>query len=361
MKLYIDESGNTGSTLFSNSKFNFAEQPYYALAGILLNDSTKNSLENLVFSKRAEYKIDGDELKAKSLYEKKYDLINDIVNYIVDTKIPFFVELMDKKFFINIHIVNFFIDPIYSRPVTDKTVLHKKIIASCLSEYLNDDVYENFTKTTIGYTNETLENFYIFLIEHFNSNNQTQLAGLIKMTRDDYFEYKTKNKENALKRFLPLPDTNSNGRLIHCLPNYSALTNMIGRANLFCIENGNLNFDVVHDEQKQFDVIFEQAVETMKTVNTDSIVKNLEKKGVFNIDSSLNLSFVNSKDSIPIQIADIISGIVMRFWSDFKNNKHEQVIKWLPLIKKCTAQKIGINYVVPDQEHAKLMEIMRCF
>lgn len=363
MKLFIDESGNTGETLFSNSKFNFTEQPYYVLAGILLNESTETNFQKFVIEKKTEYRIEGNELKAKKLYEKRFDFIKVIINYIVDNKIPFFIELMEKKFFIHMQMVDYFFVPYYSVPITQTSINQKRFLASYLGDYLDENVYEQFTKIVKDYTNESLESFYSFLIDYFNSINQTESAKLIESTQDDYFDVKkTEGAEEALKKFLPLPDKNPKGRLIHSLPNYSAFTNIIGRTNFFCSENGKSKFHIIHDEQKQFDIIFEEAVESMKNTDSDFLIEKLNIKGIFNIENSVNLSFVDSKDSLSVQVADLLSGVVMRFWTDFENNQKDLVDKYLPLIKKINCPyrntNIGINYVVPIKNHEKLMKKM---
>jgi len=71
MKLFIDESGNTGETLSLDSAFNFKEQPYYVLSGILLNSIEERKLSKYISQLIEKYKIGGDELKAKNIYKYK--------------------------------------------------------------------------------------------------------------------------------------------------------------------------------------------------------------------------------------------------------------------------------------------------
>ena len=272
MKLYIDESGNTGETLWANSKFNFYEQPYYVLSGIMLDDQQQHDIEAFISDSKVKYRIQGNELKAKNLYESKPSFIEDIVTYITKKKIPFFIELMDKKFYIHMLLVDYFIAPYYSLPINEETVYNKRLTASHLEDLLNTDIYSKFIKAVKDNTNESLENFYDILINHFKEIGFEDLGENVRMTKEEYFKAKEIIQENALKRFLPIPDENPNYRLIHFLPNYGAFTNIIGRANLFQLTHSQIcDFEIIHDEQKQFDVIFQKALESMKSIDSDTL------------------------------------------------------------------------------------------
>lgn len=360
MKIYIDESGNTGEISCANSKFNFTEQPYYVLAGILLNEIQRNNIEAFILNLKIKFKIQGNELKAKNIYDSKPSFAKEIINYIIENKIPFFIELMDKQFYINMLLVEYFIVPYYSLPINKENILAKRFTASHLNNLLNVNIYDNFIKTIKENTAESLEKFYHILINHFNNTGYKELADNVVMTKEDYFEAKEIDSQLALKKFSPIPDKNPNDRLIHFLPNYGAFTNIIGRTNLYQIEHFlNPCFEIVHDEQKQFDVIFQEALKSMKNVDADILLKNLEKNGAFNLLDSIKLTFTDSKTNIPVQISDLIAGIVMRFWMDFIDGKESKIKTYIPLIAKLNypieGSTAGINYVVPEHKHREIM------
>ena len=163
-----------------------------------------------------------------------------------------------------------------------------------------------------------------------------------------------------------MPDENPNKRLIHLLPNFSAFTSLVARAQKY--KNDDLNnpeFEIIHDEQKQFDVIFHKALEQMKNVDSDKLIKNtiVANKSQFNIDKSLKLSFKDSKTDKLIQVSDVIAGITMRFWTDFMSNNDEKVRAYLPVIKKLSFPdryfNLGINYVVPDFNLEKIVKRLK--
>ncbi len=270
MKLYIDESGNTGEILSKDSKFNFEEQPYYVLAGIFADSDTGSKLESFIAILKIKYHIQGDELKAKNIYSSKPAFVSEHVDFIVTNKIPFFIELMDKLFYLNIQIVECFVIPYYSLPLNDHTIYGKRYIISTIGKLLNKDIYQGLIETIKENTNDSLESFYDYLINCFDSIDQQEIKINVEQTKIDYFEDKEENEANALKKFLPIPDENPNKKLIHLLPNYNAFTNLIARANKYDIDFlGGNGFEIIHDEQKQFDIIFKTAFKTMQNPDKD--------------------------------------------------------------------------------------------
>ena len=353
--LYIDESGNTGETLSKDFKFNFTDQPYYVLAGILLNRNSQTALSDFMNSQKLKHKIQANELKAAKLYDSKPAFIAEMVDFILKNKIPFFIELMDKQFYLHFQLVEYFIVPYYSMPVSDENIFAKKIIASTIGQYLNENIYQSFIDAVKENTNESLENFYEILIGHFEQIGQNETKLNIEQTKTDYLERKAEDPEKALKEFFPIPDENPNNRFIHLLPNFNAFTNLVARTQKYVDGNSaNKNFEIIHDEQPQFDKIFQSALELMKNVETDKLVKitHLTDKGRFNVDDSIKLNFKDSKMDILIQVSDLLAGVVMRFWVDFIKKNEAKTSVYLPIIKKLnypySNTTVGINYVVPN-------------
>lgn len=364
MRLYIDESGNTGEILINNGKANFNDQPYYVLAGLLISESSKTDFVSFINTKKEEYKIQSPELKAKNIYGKYSGFIADIVNYIMIKNIPIFIELMEKHFYLNIQIITHIIFPSHSVPFTNKSITNQNFIASNITQYLSDEIYEQFVKACKEYNSLELEKLFNLLLNHFNNINNKGLYDNIELTINDYGE-KKKQSVDAFKSFLPIPDKNPKNRLIHLLPNYQAFTNLIGRVEKHKKDFKTGNYEIVHDEQKQFDIIYKSAFDFMKENDTDGIFKNTNilQKAIFNIDKDLKLEFVDSKQELILQISDLISGFVMRFWKDFSEDNSENVTKYYSAMKQLTypvdGATMGINFLVPDIKHTKYLQSMR--
>jgi hypothetical protein len=355
MKLFIDESGNTGETLKKGHQFNFKDQPYYCLAGALVSDSQKDEIERFISEKKIEYRLQGDELKSGSIYRNKSDFLINTIDFLISSDIPLFVELMDKKYYLNVMLMELFIFPFYSVQLSDDIIVMKRMFSSYLDDNLNDEILSHFIEACKSFNHETLEAFFVILIEFFKVSDFPEICDHIAMTQDDYFELKEIDAEAALKRHLPQPDKNPNLRDIHLLPNYNAFTNLSSRALKVCLDNNWKLEKIVHDEQKQFDVIFQEAFNAMKDLPEEDIYKAtiIETFNNYNFEEDTELVFKDSKDSIVIQITDLVAGLVIRFWSDFKNSNFENIEKYLPSIARLNFEQklnFGINFMVPNKD-----------
>lgn len=347
-KLYVDESGHTGSTLYKNNNFNFVEQPYFVLSGILLNDEENKNLENFVNALKIKHEVMGTELKAKNLYNTKDKFINELISYILDKKISIFIELIDKKHYINIQIFEV-IAPSNRMALEKLPEEYFESAINCiyeLSNYLDDTVYDFFSQVLHDYTNDSLEKFYEFLINKFQSSNLPKICKLIEDTKKDYFIEKKIDPKSALDSFLPIPSINSRGKLIFLLPNFHAFTNIVGTVNKYCENNKKIYSEIIHDSQEQYDSIFDKVFNDMKNINYTIYAPNfVNKKTNFSIPHNTTLSFCDSKNHIAIQVSDIISGTLMRWWTDFINKeKNSDSAKYLNSIYNLHNK---INFVVP--------------
>jgi hypothetical protein len=263
---------------------------------------------------------------------------------------------------LNIQLVEYFIVPYYSLPINDKNIYRKRFIASTLGQFLNQNIYQCFIDAIKENSSESLENFYDILINHFEQAGHNELKINVEQTQIDYLERKAEDPNKALKEFFPIPDMNPNNRLIYLLPNFNAFTNLVGRTQKFVDDNStNKKFEIIHDEQKQFDIIFQSALEQMKNVEIDKLIEktHLREKGRFNINNSISLNFKDSKTDILIQVSDLIAGLVMRFWIDFIGKNEAKITTYLPTIKKLNypydKTTVGINYVVPVYDHTEII------
>lgn len=357
--LYIDESGNTGSTLYKNGKFNFFEQPYYVLASILLDDNLSNFLSTFIKTLKNKYRINMYELKANKLYDSNYKFINELVDYIMDQKIPIFIELMDKKYYIATNIFETAapsnILPFEKLP--EGYFIQARDIVSNLCNYFDDSVYEFFTK--MEYTNEWLEQFYQFMVDKYkNDDNMGQFCRIIEDTRKSYFEEKIKNPKEALDSYLMKPSYNSKGNPKFLLPNYQAFTDIIGRVNLFCEQNSCQLKSIVHDNQEQYNTIFEEVFNEMKIKDLRGCFPDfIEKKMNPYILKETNLSFDDSKNNISIQVADVLAGLINQWWQDFINENQDCNAKYY--MHTFYNLSSNINFVVPDQHFEKMIMFKR--
>jgi len=367
-KLYIDESGNTGEVLSRNNQFNFTTQPYYTLAGLLVNADIDSELREFSNRLKSHYRIGAVELKASSLYETKPGFIEELVTFIADRDVPVFVEIMDKVYYLNIQIVEYFLLPFHSNQITDSLIARKQFIVSHIGRFLNSACYQFVVDAVKSYSNESLELCYEQLIIHFENHNSAEsklLKSSVEQTRLDYLRIKLRDPQKALKKFLPIPDKNPKDRLIHLLPNYPAFTSLLARAEKYRVNNNLSPLYIIHDEQKQFGNIFESAFQEMKKLDTTKLLENSKISAItqYNISPQTTLSFQDSSSDILLQVADILSGFVMRFWADFMKSNFARTDVYLTSFKRLIYPRDnsseGINFVVPDFDHYRLINYNR--
>jgi len=369
MKLFIDESGNTGPTKIKNLVSNFADQPYYTLAGILINNKQENQLSSILENLVQEFRIQASELKAKRLYEKNPNFIIELTEYISRNQIPCFIEIMEKKYYMDTQILEAFIIPSHLMTISNELIMHKQAIASNLSEYLSNEIYENFCNTCQNYTAEGFENFIRFikfkLSKHPINDAKRFLLNMVKMTETHYLELKTKIPTGAFKSFLPIPDRKHNDKYLFMLPNYHAFSNLIGRVNLYIKKNKLGNFTIIHDDQKQFDIIYKDIIQHFKTskLNSNEMIKNtiIEQKVDFNFNHNFSLHFEKSENLIALQCADLLAGFIMRYLKDFENKKTQKIKKYKQSISQLINVPMpeGINFVITDQDFSKFMDYLK--
>ncbi|GHN00331.1 hypothetical protein WSM22_18200 [Cytophagales bacterium WSM2-2] len=358
MKLYVDESGNTGGANVNANIFNFNDQPYYALAGILVNDFERSGLCEFLDALKQKHRIQSPELKAKKIYESKPQLIWELVDFLSDNNFPVFVELMDKNYYLSIQMLTF---TIVRPPLIDsnENVAVIRSMARLLPYYLGEALYIKFTQTCQEYTVQAFEKFYTELRAHLRKENHFDALKLVEINWMLYLGAKEKYGEEAFKKYLPIPDSNSNNRLIHLLPNYNAFNTLVGRTKRHKMKNNIAEkIEIVHDEQPQFGLIYDEALKQMTRVDTDSLVAgtSLTDLASYNLtNDDFELKFVNSKADKAIQAADLIAGFVVSVWTDFKNEQYDKIHHHLPTMKVIAKDPesipVGTLFVVPEEDH----------
>lgn len=321
MNYYFDESGNTGDISLTKTTLDFGGQPVFALACIGLEDTSK--LEVKITALRKQYNILSDELKTKTIYDKKPKFIKEVFQFIEDEKIPFFVEIVDKKYQLAINIVNHYVMPPYfSPPDNDDSILIRNIFSDFIHQSFPDELFVGFINTAQEPSNTKTVNYFNQLINYIKQNRCEISEALLMNVEESLDDYRILEKEeghNTYKRFLPIPDLNKKNNLVWMLPHYSSFTNIYARINL-CTKGNLSTINLIHDEQKHFDEIIKiakESVEKLKGEITPSITPNSN----YNFSESATLSFADSKQSIGIQVADLLSGFSMRFVSTFLSNK----------------------------------------
>lgn len=321
MTYYIDESGNTGDLIMSSNNENFSSQEYFSLACIGIEDNQINEFEKTIIDLREKYKIKSEELKSTSIYNKKINFIDELIDYLKNINANVLIELVDKKYIIAINMVNCLIHPPYFTKHNAEAQQLMIIIASYLYNYLPISLYIEFSNIARNPSGEGLEVLFSNLKQCLKDLNSDTSLAIISHLKESYDDYEMMKKENKTDRpaytyFLPLPDKNKRGQLIGMLPHISSFTNIHARLNLI---HGNdlLKQKIIHDNQDHFDEIIQHYHES-SVKNTVDESHNINPNS--NFTEYTELKFGDSKQSLGIQVADLFAGLSAKVAQSINSN-----------------------------------------
>src|ERR1700679_57119 len=105
---YLDESGSNGDLVKAGDSFDFAQQPVFALACIGVYDMP--DFENEIKRLKAQHRVQSAELKSTALKDKP-SFVTEMAAYLELKRLPVFIEVVDKRFFFCVNMVNHLILP----------------------------------------------------------------------------------------------------------------------------------------------------------------------------------------------------------------------------------------------------------
>lgn len=333
--IYLDESGNTGDIKIKDGKWNWGNQPYFALGSICIESNKEtllyNELKRILNSFQKGLGTE-NELKGKANYTFKKELTCSIIDALKEYNTKIYVDISNKKFKIAAYIVDYCIYP-HRIEESDRK---KKINAANRVYNVNEEIFEEFIN--LCYSRESENTIKYKFIELLNKLSEEINSTEIKSNIKDVKEYVINYSEQGLKvnNILPIIDhTNKGGRTCF-LPNLDAYLNIIASTSTLRLGSKD-KLKIYHDEQKQFGNALEKWTNDIK----QDYIKNLDK--VF---------FQESKKDILIQVVDFITGVSLKMFSKmidsrFLNNDERQFIKEIKyLLSNC-------NIVCPAYQQDK--------
>ena len=356
---YLDESGNSGDLIGKKVDLTFGNQPIFTLACIGV--SNEEVLSKHVNELKVKHKLDDAELKSSELYFTNPKFLLDIAKLISNLRLPILVELVDKKYCIATGIVNHQIWPPYftGDEFNGEVQYIRNGLADYMSTNLTNECYEHFFESCKKPSEKNLIKSMGALSSFFKSkSNSIDFAEItvtsIEETIDDYNIFKSRVGESeAVKKFIPIPDSMKNGKALHLLPHVHSIFNVIGRLNKYHLkELGNVNLH--HDKQEEFDDVLIYSKEVLENSELDGKGPPVFHSD-FDVTSNLNLKFVDSERSIGIQVADLVAGYFNRYingslykevevdaiyhdiFMQFRNNFHPM-------------SPLGVNFVIPQSK-----------
>ncbi len=352
MDYFIDESGQTGDVAKLNTLSDFNDQPIFCLAAVGV--ANEFSLEQEINCVRDKYDVRLDELKSSARQERP-EFTYEVVKLVCTERYPFFLEIMDKKFFLATHITSCqLLPPIQGMAADPRTHFIQNLVADYIFERMPDAVFAKFIEACLSPSHQTLSTQLSALVEFARADAGAGdvaaiVVGLASTALTDAEEARADGHDNAFFGYLPIPDDNKHQKRVWILPNLSAFTNIYARINRK--QKGRLaNVRLIHDEQLQFDHILEISKQTAEALR-ERADEMFTPHSDFNFRESASLSFASSSKSIGVQVADILAGFGMRYVRDFfadRGNVSTIAHQTYDLLRRFTnpADAVGVNLVM---------------
>ncbi|GAB3437231.1 DUF3800 domain-containing protein [Massilia solisilvae] len=361
MDFYADESGNTGDLARTGPALDFGGQSVFSLAAVGACDESEISRE--LDALRKKHKVQSSELKLSKILRRKPEFALDAVQLVAKQRLPFFIEVVDKKYQLAVSIINGFVwPPYFNTEESQQTVWLKNIFADYIYNRVPHDVIFEFVQCMNSPSNATVGSYFDRLkacvVEDPHEVAQG-LASQVEESKDDFRIMIEREGENAHRRFLPLPDIGKRGQEVWLLPNFSSTAHMYARINLFL--KGNLNgCRIFHDEQAHFDEIIAEA-----KAQAESAKRNPSEfwppYSDFNFEEVADLFFKASPESVGIQLADIVAGLSMRWYQAHLSDESETEVldRAIDVLLRHTNRDkgIGINVVGPHNMAQQLFGV----
>ena len=290
MKLFLDESGNTGSNWLN------PDQPYFVYGGWLIPDAKCDGARKIVktvfsFSK-------AKELKSKVILANKRQSFFDMAEQFINEAqaLPVFV-VADKSFMVAAKIVETFFDyahnPYVNEYLTQRSDL-KKALADFISQ--DDDLLGRFekilNKSALDLT--SMKDIRDKLTKLFLDNTLSEVGDIINQLSD-------KELSMMMDEYSDAPSDDISKIM-------SALTAPLLMQIIIGIGNSKHYFkediEICADELLGYTGVFGE-IETI--CQRKKIVKNIEK-----------ITFCNSLSDPLIQASDLLSGYVARTFRDIR-------------------------------------------
>lgn len=191
MKVYFDESGQTGCVLLNKEMLNFKQQPIFSLGAVIVKDETD---ENEMLKKYREFKnkfnilgeIKGSELTTR---ERNEELLY-FIDKILDSE-HFAVNIYDKRFYLSTLLLFSLIGNVFR----DEFPVHFYEISSQLA-FEEDNFFVEYCKFVQKPSKETFHEYLLFLVnfkykyikEECNLIIQMAKTILEKSAEGDFYE-----------------------------------------------------------------------------------------------------------------------------------------------------------------------------
>ncbi len=336
MKIYFDESGNTGCIINKENKLTFATQPIFVIGAVLIhgsNDERKLIKKYQRFKQR--FGFEGEIKGSDLLTRKNNEALNYFINEILDSS-HFTVNLYDKKFYLVTLMMKSLLG--YAFAEQEPVLFYDQASALCLQD---NEFFIKYCEYIASPSEEHLKEYLQFLTDYNyvymnpKQNAVKEMAkimlekGELQLFVDDFMTYGWYDNPELTN----VINLNAVSELIYSIKTKSK------------IDNNSIEF--VHDHIFQFE-------ETIAT-----------ELNPFDI----NISFADSKDEELLQLADNVASIsyhaMVRMVNHFsKKEEWKQESEWDMTLVSSILRKLGqenIKFTMPIQDWSAALCVKEMF
>ncbi|WP_380784818.1 DUF3800 domain-containing protein [Sphingomonas sp. R86521] len=302
-RYFLDESGH-GGDLASSTKLDFSGQPIFALAclGVADEGALACKLEQL----RTTYGCGSGELKSSDLSTKLPAVAVNLATWLVENGADLFIELVEKRYFIAIHIVNRLLCGPYGLHDVDQ--LTRIQLVETLADRTFDPVLRGYLEAcrsqSLGDVAATLQ-----LLQEVLARSRDGISPIGRFLAR-FASQRVQNGNATTHDFLPIADESSTGKKVWMLPNLQSLTNIYARIN-----QSRRHLDgvaLIHDVQLQYGKVLHDAKASMEAP-TQQIDVPFTPFADYRLRGRAVLTFAEATAEPCLQAADIMAGCAMRF------------------------------------------------
>jgi hypothetical protein len=347
LKLYIDESGNTGDI----TPATLANQPYFTLSGVAINDDLSLEYNSIVKTYREKRNLQSLEIKSANTYDSNHLFTRDVLNLVLESAAPFFSELSDKKYLLCASVVSTTIIPLWMKPKQMSTELLRHV-----SNKFADHIFYSMSNYHIqAYLDTskfpTRQNF-LKLIALFEADLINGSEDVNEGLRKAFYEIKkiAEDDETRIEDLLLSPDSLKSGKQNWMVPYIPSFSNIYGRVNKMMKEKNITDLEVYHDEQNQYEHIIREYKDLLESNEYSTATHDLNLEILFHFEKSHPIKFVSSSLSTEMQLSDILAGFINRAtYQKLHGTLRPEYGAIFRRLLRHGRPPTGINFVVPER------------
>lgn len=295
VKLYVDESGNSGADLHDPN------QPVFGYAAVWIAPEAEARLDAFISGLRGQFRLQGDgELKGKTLLDsvRGRQAVRALLDMLRTERIPLAVTIVHKRFMAAAVIVEDCTDPVYNDHFTNEWTWNTKLkepLAEKIMRTVSARVLEAAWRARDGADKDAFKRAYDSALGQLVLSTDHQVSDVARRMRlaklDDIWDAAHNHIEPGWGYS----------------PNLSAYGSMIMSCDIQGEALGFADVTVVHDNQTQFERAFRTSFEAMVNAGKGEFTLPNGNRQRVPLRCLKTLTFGDSTGSVGIRVADIVA------------------------------------------------------